>query len=241
MKEILNFIEQVLHSIENGTEKKVSNVNPTEIFNEGWMIRLLVYQSLKDKINIDGLIDFNSVKNWSSEGLISSPFVKTSKNKEGYTHADMSLGDFSINYESRGDIIVNENASTFGIIEAKMKSNLSQKTTNAPNYNQASRNLACIAENVKNESCQTFFAVVAPSKMIEKHNISGQVEKDIMIHQISKRFELSGLAVDMELIKRAKKCRIKVLSYEDWIDMLSDKSKDVINEFYMNCLKWNRV
>ncbi|WP_298425685.1 hypothetical protein [uncultured Kordia sp.] len=241
MKEIVEFFKQILHSIESETKNNVSNVNPTEIFNEGWMTRLLVHQSIKEKIKIDGLIDFSKVKNWSSEGLISSPFVKTKKNKEGYTHTDIALGDFTINYENRGDIIVAKKATTFGIIEAKMKSNLSQRTTNALNYNQASRNLACIAENVKNESCQTFFTVVAPRKMIDKHDIKSQVERDKIIHQISNRYKLSELTVDMELINRAKKCNIKVLSYEDWIDLLSDKNKGVINKFYMNCLKWNRV
>jgi len=237
MKELLHFFEHILNSIEN--KNTVPNVNPTEIFNEGWMTRLLVYQSIKEKICIDGLIDFKGIKNWSSEGLISSPFIKVKKNREGYTHADMCLGDFTIDYRGRGEISVSDNASIFGIIEAKMGSNLSQGTTHAPEYNQTSRNLACIAENAKSEDCKTFFAVVAPSKIIEHHNIKGQTEKEFMIKQIHSRFELSGLTADSDLIKRAEKCVIKALSYEDWIDIL--KETDMIKDFYANCLKWNRI
>jgi hypothetical protein len=56
MKEILKFFEHILNSVDNGDDHSVPNVNPTEIFNEGWMTRLLVYQSIKEKLIIDGLI-----------------------------------------------------------------------------------------------------------------------------------------------------------------------------------------
>jgi hypothetical protein len=213
MKEILKFFEHILNSVDNGDDHSVPNVNPTEIFNEGWMTRLLVYQSIKEKLIIDGLIDFVKNKNWSSEGLISSPFVKAKKNREGYTHADMTLGDFAIDYKGRGEITVSDSAINFGIIEAKMGRNLSQGTTHAPDYNQASRNLACIAENVKNETCKTFFTVVAPITMIKHHKIMEQTEKGFMIKQIKHRFELSDMAIDNDLIERANQCLIKVLSY----------------------------
>src|SRR5574337_1158961 len=59
------------------------NINPTIIYNEGWMIRLLVIESMIEKLNIEG-IDFEmlATKNWSSEALIKSPFVEAKKYRE---------------------------------------------------------------------------------------------------------------------------------------------------------------
>ena len=241
MKETLNFFEYIFYSIGKEDRNYTPNVNPTVIFNEGWMIRLLVYQSIKEKLIINDFINFGKIKNWSSEGLISSPFIKVEKNKERHTHADMALGDFSIDYKSSGEIHVSKSATTFGIIEAKMGSNLSKGTTNAPNYNQASRNLACIANNVVSKTCKTFFALVAPNKKIKQYKFEVQTEKSLIIKQIKLRFERSDLHIDNDLIERAKQCFIKVFSYEDWINMLSKDSRPFIETFYFNCLKWNRI
>ena len=48
-------------------------VNPTVIYNEGWMSRLLMHQSIIEGLTL-GNVDFSSNSNWTSEALISSPF-----------------------------------------------------------------------------------------------------------------------------------------------------------------------
>jgi len=157
-----------------------SKINPTVIFNEGWMTRLLVIESMRIGIVIDD-IDFRNLakKEWSSEALISSPFVGIDKNPEGYTHADIILGDFKIDYLNRGEITVKDDAQILGIIEAKMGSNLSQDTSNAKDYNQASRNICCLAHNTINFStCDIFFMVVAPDNKIKSNKIIDQVSKE---------------------------------------------------------------
>ena len=126
----------------NTTADKISalnylseGINPTIIYNEGWMIRLLVIESMIEKLKINK-VDFGLLarKNWSSEALITSPFVETKENREGYTHADIILGDFSVNYNERGDVKLNDSPDVLGIIEAKMGSNLSQGTSNVPRH-----------------------------------------------------------------------------------------------------------
>lgn len=97
-------IAQVISSISSQPR-----LNPTAIYNEGWMTRLLVYRSIEQKL-VFNRIDFGNLKNWTSEGLISSPFIKAEHYREGYTHADMALGDFSIKYEERGEITVEKDA-----------------------------------------------------------------------------------------------------------------------------------
>jgi len=234
-------IAQVINSISSQPR-----LNPTAIYNEGWMTRLLVYRSIEQKLVING-IDFGNLKNWTSEGLISSPFVFARTKREGYTHADMALGDFSIKYEERGEITVEKDARFFGIIEAKMGSNLSQGTTTVPFvYNQASRNVACIATQTHDKNCTIFFGVVAPADMLLKHDIDAQLK--LIEQQILDRFALydnlnEPKVADREAImSKVRTCNIWSFSYEDWIDCFTDLTvKKELNDFYTECRKWNRL
>ena len=222
------------------------NVNPTELYNEGWMTRLLTSQSFNEKTKLEGL-DFGKIINWTSEALISSPFVKAVESREGYTHADIALGDFKVDYEKRGEIIILDKAKIFGIIEAKMGSNLSKGTKHFSDYNQASRNLACICSQTYNKECEIFFIVVAPHKQLLKHKIEKQINLQFMIQQIKERFknylESFKSSQNMNLIlSKAETCVVRALSYEEWIEaIVNSDSKDFIKDFYMKAKKWNRI
>ncbi len=222
------------------------NINPTEIYNEGWMTRLLVYYSIQEGIKLP-FLDFSKVNNWTSEALISSPFVKASKYREGYTHADMVLGDFDVNYEKRGEVHVTPEPKVFGIIEAKMGSNLSSGTKHVSKYNQASRNIACIAHNTYKWDCDIFFAVVAPEKKIVDHKIESQIETKFIRQQIEDRYSLYNSDDDVlnnykSIMKKVEQCRISTLSYEAWIDLFDTREvKSHLQDFYCNALKWNRI
>ena len=239
-------ISQIIRTIETSN----SNVNPTEICNEGWMTRLLVYYSIQEKIKVKE-IDFKSIKNWTSEALLSSPFVKVSSNREGYTHTDMALGDFIVDYEKRGQIMVNPDAKQFGVIEAKMKSPLSRRTSNAKDYNQASRNITCIAHNT-NFDCKTFFYVALPETKLPKKNragfsISDFIAKDEIKKQIKDRlspYSTNGIDKinDVDIIAKVEKCTVGIITYEEWIELFNDtKIKETLNVFYDNCKKWNKL
>lgn len=227
-----------------------ANLNPTEIYNEGWMTRLLVFYSIQEKIKLKE-IDFASINHWTSEALISSPFVEAKKIREGYTHADMALGDFTVDYKNRGQLTVNQDAKQFGIIEAKMGSPLSQGTTHAPKYNQASRNVACIAHNNVHD-CKTFFYVVAPASKIDVKDKNGiatsdLVKQDVIKKQIEDRFSLHNannefIKSEQEIIDKTTKCIVGIITYEEWIDLFLDSQiKNTLNSFYENCKNWNYV
>jgi len=236
-------LDEIIKSIETSNP----NVNPTEIYNEGWMTRLLVLYSIQDNLKI-GSIDFSSISNWSSEALISSPFIRAQKYREGYTHADIAIGDFVVDYSKKGDIKILNNAKLFGIIEAKMASNLSQKTTYASDYNQASRNLVCIASNTIDKSfCKTFFYVVVPESKINTHKIKQQIELQFLLNQIEKRFSLHSEENEImndkyNIIKKITDCDIQVISYEFWISTIKDSNtQKILHNFYQKAKKWNRI
>ena len=226
-----------------------TNISPTILYNEGWMTRLLVEVSMEAGIQLAD-IDFSKIKHWYSEGLLSSPFLARSRKDklaEGYTHADMALGDFRVDFVNRGDISIEGSDGIFGVIEAKMGSPLSAGTKNAPAYNQASRNLACIAYNTKDTDHTIFFGVAAPEKTIKKHGIKSQVERDAMLDQIAKRFDMYDRNSEVyankdKVIKRAKKCKCFVLSYESWLEALVEhEAYPRLIEFKDQCYRFNSI
>ena len=226
-----------------------TNICPTILYNEGWMTRLLVEISIEAKLKLPH-VDFAKIRRWYSEGLLSSPFLARKRRDdlaEGYTHADMALGDLSVDSANRGDISVVGSDGIFGVIEAKMGSPLSQGTKNAPDYNQASRNLVCIAFNTLSTKHNIFFGVVAPEKKLEEHGIRALVESDTMFSQIAQRFDMYDkdsniYALKDRVLERARSCMCFVLSYESWIEALADyEVYPALVEFRKQCYRFNRI
>ncbi|RKS03064.1 hypothetical protein [Flavobacterium sp. 102] len=236
MKEIITIIESI--------DSNIPNINPTQIYNEGWMTRLLITLSIKEKAKLNGF-DFGKIPNWTSEALVSSPFIKASTKREGYTHADIVFGDFTIDYSISGKINVNQDAQIFGIIEAKMGSSLSKGTSNVKEYNQASRSLACISSQPYDNNSNIFFIVVAPENKIAK--IKEQITLEKLIKQIENRF--SDYHDDFKItqnmnsiISKAKQCKVLAWSYEEWIEAIANPdTKQFLTDFYEKTKKWNRV
>ena len=91
----------------------------------------------------------NEDVNWFSEALLPSPFLarfRGDKLAESWTHADGVVGKFKIGENLFGDLSLEKECDFFFVIEAKMFSKLSRGITHAQNYNQAARNVGCIAE-----------------------------------------------------------------------------------------------
>ncbi|RWQ57829.1 hypothetical protein [Mesorhizobium sp.] len=85
---------------------------------------------------------------WYSEARLSSPFAPRRRADglaEGLTNADGVLGQFEFRRATRTGLSLKPGANQLVVLEAKMYSNLSPGTKNAPAYNQAVRNLACMA------------------------------------------------------------------------------------------------
>jgi hypothetical protein len=109
------------------------------------------------------------------------PQTKKDPLGESWTHADGVIGHFNIGNNSKGDLSLTEDASQFIVAEAKMYSKLSSGVTHAKYYDQAARNVACIAEVLRkaeihpDELSSLGFYVLAPESQI-----SSGVFKEIM-------------------------------------------------------------
>jgi hypothetical protein len=112
---------------------------------------------------------------WFSEARLytpSAPRTRGDRLAESHTHADGVIGHFEVGRNSRAVLHLAADATQFVITEAKLFSALSAGTTRAPEYDQAARNIACLAWTVSKakrpvDSFRSLaFWVLAPEKQI---------------------------------------------------------------------------
>jgi len=135
---------RILRSAEQGDS---ASFPPTEIFNEGWMLRLVLdaVQSLEMRSHP---LAFEPGARWYSEALLESPFRASRRGDplaEGFTNADAVIGHFEFRPSTKAGLTLSPGGAQFVVTEAKMFSNLSAGTRNARDFNQAARNVACMA------------------------------------------------------------------------------------------------
>ena len=149
---------------------------PTELYNEGWMLRVIL--NWFSKITTRNFpLSFIKGSRWYSEVLLPSQFLPQYRGdplSETYSHADGAIGKFTIGLSGKGDLNLSPDAKQLIVIEAKMFSKLSRGVKNAKNFDQAARTVSCIAEilRIKEVSPDKIshlgFYVLAPSEQIEK-------------------------------------------------------------------------
>lgn len=106
---------------------------PTELYNEGWMLRLILDWQFNHKEEFP-LFPFPNAGRCYSEALLPSPFLPRHKGDplgEVYTHADGAIGDFKIGGKGAGDLVLSEEAQHFTILESGMVLRTAKKGTHA--------------------------------------------------------------------------------------------------------------
>lgn len=182
---------------------RASVMPPTELYNEGWLLRIAL-----DWFGTDGASDsqfsFSSGAAWYSEGRLASRFLarsRSGKKAEGFTHADGTIGHFSVSPGERSEIVPTADATQLVVIEENLGSPLSSGTTNAPGYDQAARTAAClvhIASKAKVEPSSLThygFYVVAPEAQIKAGVFASLVTKESIEEKVRRRavrFERGG-------------------------------------------------
>ena len=248
-KEILEILEKA--------DKRDTNIPPTLLYNEGWMLRTVLQQIKEKRINHPDLTFTDDGINWYSEALLPTPFsarMKGDKLCETRTHADGVVGKFNI--EKKGDLILNDLCNFFYVIEAKMYSKLSTGTKNAKNFNQAARTVACIAQLIYNKQkpVQIYyfkklaFYVLLPEEQIKNEPTFKEfTDKENIKHTIISRMSLYPLNdnnkkgifdwLDVNLDNYITKIDIKLITWEDLIENSRDST---LEEFYDKCKHFNK-
>jgi hypothetical protein len=249
---IFKQIQTILDSLK--TDKPV--MPPTELFNEGWILRLILdqFKSLRLESESHPLAIPPKCR-WYSEALLPSVFLPKSRGDiraESWTHADGVIGSFDIGNGAKGNLKLHSEAKHFVVLEAKMFTKLSEGVKNAPYFNQAARIVACMAEVLKRAEMQMEefnalgFYVLAPSSQIKQGLFVEHLSKDSLrkvVEQRVKEYEgmVDGWFKDW-FIPLLEQLDIKAISWEDLIGFLTEHDPNAIQlkDFYSHCLEFNK-
>jgi hypothetical protein len=254
---MLNNITEIFETIEK-FDSQENNLQPTLLYNEGWMLRL-VLKWFSDHKGIDHHLSMKENTRWFSEGLIKSKFAATFRGDnlaEGYTHADGLYGDFVIGGNGFGDVALKDNCRQFAVVEAKMFSKLSPGITHSPNYNQFARNVACIC-NLVTESKQNVedigFFVIIPKLQItnegtfyqyfDNENVMDVVLERVNQYKGREDFEEKKNWYNNSFMPFLKKLNTEILTWEEIIEFINShdpKYGSELNKFYEKCVHYNR-
>jgi hypothetical protein len=225
------------------------NIQPTLLYNEGWMLRLIL-NWFKNNPGSKHKLSIPPNNNWYSEALLPSPFLHGKGINEGYTHADGVVGKFKIGASKKGDLCLNDDSNYFYITEAKMSSALSKGTKNAPTYNQAARNIACIAELLHNKKLnykdfdKLGFYVIMPLNSKHFNETKNILCKSSIIDIINHRLKHFPHSKKLSSINWLRNNLVDFINYLDialitWEEILSHISDKDLNDFYDKTLYYN--
>ncbi len=228
---------------------------PTDLYNEGWMLRLILeWQFSHKEQSLHPL--FPSSRRWYSEALLPSAFLPRhhgDKLGESWTHADAALGDFRIGGNGAGDLVLLEDGQHLTILEAKMFSRLSPGVTHARYYDQAARTIACMAEvlrkaNRKPEMMKSLgFFVLAPKEQIDAGVFEKELERESILGNVQRRVgEYEGSKAEWFeswFLPTLAKVKVGALSWEDLLEPVCRVDADFgkeLNSFYQRCLHFGK-
>ncbi len=260
----------IIEILSNAHDKDLTNIQPTLLYNEGWMLRLVLdwlSHSKNHEIKCEVLdIEEKAIElsipddcKWFSEALLPSPFLRGKAGREGYTHADGVVGKFCIGEDKKkkGKLSLNPGCDFFYVVEAKMFSPLSSGTINAKGYNQAARSIACIAELLlqKDLTEQKFeklgFYVWLPKEHPDLKINSNNKLKDILDREniktaIIKRmneFDKESASWLRENIDSfVGKIDIRAITWDNIVKFIEEKDPEFgLGDFYENCRKFNEI
>jgi hypothetical protein len=233
---------------------------PTMLYNEGWMLRLILEWFARQPASEHPLA-FTQGSRWYSEALIPSAFLPRKRGEnfaESWTHADGVIGHFEIGKNRYADLTLLPDASILKVLEAKMRSKLSKGIKHAPYYNQAARNIACIAEILRlagkrpAEMLSVSFYVIAPNSQIErgfffnelsKQSIKSVVEKRVNEHDIEHKTDKIKWLQEW-FVPTLEKADIQSISWEDILLHVTQVDSNIGNDlgiFYEKCQHYNRL
>ena len=233
---------------------------PTELYNEGWMLRLVLDWFASHSVE-SHVLSFSPGSRWFSEAQLPSAFLPRARpddKAEGWTHADGVIGQFAIREGSRAEPLFSPAASQFVVTEAKLYSPLSAGTTHARWYDQAARNVACMAfvaskafESLDQLSAFGFY-VIAPESQIESGLFEKEIDKASIRAKVSKRVEVYRdspedyatrvLWLNDWCLPVIARIEIEALSWESIVSFIENGDESAGGEiaaFYERCLAFN--
>ncbi len=226
---------------------------PTELYNESWLMKLVFHQA-STIVDEAFPLGFLPGSTWFSEALLPTAFkarYQGDRLSESRTNADGVIGHIRVGTKAKADLELITDATQFTVVEAKVGAPLSSGTTNAKYFDQAARNVACMAEVIARAGMEISrfdrldFVVLAPQYSIEKGTFSDEMRRNSIEHKVRKRVDVYDGELDrwfeqsfaplMEVIE------LRALSWEDAIEWIrADKPgvAEQLSEYYDLCLRF---
>jgi hypothetical protein len=235
----------------SGTSRGV--LPPTALYNEGWMLRLVLEWFARHP-PAGHPLDVLPGSSWRSEALLGSAFAPRFRGDplaESFTHADGVIGNVRAG-SGRGDVLPAPSANQFTVVEAKLMSGLSAGTTRAKAYNQAARNVACLADALARGAAdlatiRAGFVLLAPASQINAGIFGSWCAKDnIEVIVRARVADYDGQRhawLDSAFLPALAAVTVDVLSWEAvlaHIATIAPADAESLAAFYKECLTFNR-
>jgi hypothetical protein len=232
----------------------------TIFYNEGWLLRLVIdWFSRQESCN--HALGFRPGARWFSEALLPSQFSARKRGHslaEGWTHADGVIGHVAIGDAALADTTLLTDGTQFVVTEAKLFSPLAHRVKNAAYFDQAARNVACIAEVLSRahrrpEALSTIsFLVLAPQEQIARNLFQRELSLESIQEKVSRRVSEYELSERQEkeawlhewFLPTLKHTNIASLSWERLVGHIRSTDAQFGHElgnFYEHCIKFNRI
>jgi hypothetical protein len=247
------FLDTFLNLISN-IDVENPNFPPTTLYNEGWLLRLVVDWFSTSGIT-DHLLSFPKDGLWFSESRLPSAFLPRFRGDplaESHSNVDGAIGHFSIGSKGKTNLELTPNATHFVVLEAKLYSGLSKGVTNAKYFDQAARNVACIAEVLKCAGCSpnSFdhlgFYVLAPKVQIKSRTFIRHLDKQSIKDKVNRRvISYEGERDDWFkewFLPTSLVIDIRSISWEEVLDVVKENDTKIgksITNYYSLCLRFN--
>ena len=255
---MLNTIMLLLEQL----EAKKPNMPPTILYNEGWLLRVVMHWFFQNQV-ADHPFSFKSGADWFSEGLLSTPFLAARRGDplaESYTHADGVIGNIAVGGAGKGDICLVEPFEQFVVLEAKLFSKLAGGTMRVAGYNQAARNVACMAKVIElsGASIDSFkslgFYVIAPQSQLDKEQSFNEfIQKKSIYKRVLARVESYRTRADYDeklvwletyFMPLLSKLKVEAIYWEMIIEYIGRHDQAMGEKFaifYSRCLDFNKL
>jgi hypothetical protein len=227
------------------------NFRPTEIYNEGWLLKGFLHHAAQTDLG-DSPLAFAKGSTWFSEALLPTAFKARYRGDplaESRTHADGVIGHILIGEQAKADLALDPGATQFVVIEAKIGAPLSPGIRHAPDFDQAARTVACMAEVLHQAGMPPgamdalAFIVLAPGTAIEAGTFSREMDRAGIRGKIQARVEAYEGRLDAWYRAWAEPTLAAIslhsVSWEQAIRALAPEAGRSLKTFYASCLAFN--
>jgi hypothetical protein len=237
-------------------ESSAPNIGPTVLYNEGWLLRLLLHTAAR---GVDCLpFRFAPGARWFSEALLHSPFLPRHRGDpegESRTHADGLVGHFHFD-QTKSGAVLDADADQFIVCEAKIFSGLSKGTTRAPGYDQAARTIACMASMLtetggSGDAMKSLgFYVFAPQQQFDRGVFGDLMTPDSIRRKVARRiarYDDDCRKLRLEpwserwLSPLLNRLDLQIVSWESVIVRIKNSDRrwgDTVQDFYSRTLRY---